>query len=103
MLFALCSLRRAASRASPTAFLSSLRRQFSFQIFGFWAQYEPKPKRASALCSLLSARLFVRYQLTNVARLDRGDGGRFAQVALSLLPLARENMALESFVPFDLA
>jgi hypothetical protein len=41
--------------------------------------------------------------LTNIARLDRGNRARFAQLPLALFVFGREDMALEAFVAFDLA
>jgi hypothetical protein len=47
--------------------------------------------------------LLVRYQLTNITRLDSRHGRGFAQLSFTLLALARKNMAFETFVAFDLA
>jgi hypothetical protein len=48
-----------------------------------------------------SARLFIRYHLTNILRFHRGDGAGLAQMALTLLALVRKNMPFVSFVTFD--
>jgi hypothetical protein len=46
--------------------------------------------------------LFIWYQSTNIARLDRRNRARLTQVPLTLLIFGREDMALEAFVAFDL-
>jgi hypothetical protein len=47
--------------------------------------------------------LFIRYQLANVMGLYRRHQCRLSQTTFLLLAFARQNMALESFVPLDFA
>jgi hypothetical protein len=50
-----------------------------------------------------SIYLFIRYQLANVMGLYRRHQCRLSQTTFLLLAFARQNMALESFVPLDFA
>jgi hypothetical protein len=60
-------------------------------------------QRPTANSNTLREVLFVRYQLPDIARLNGRDRRRFAQMSLSLLAFARQDMTFETFVPLDLA